>query len=256
VRSAYPLAAVSFAAAVFVLSAPAHADWQQGEFQSSGKPVTEYHCAPSSPGPHPAVILLHGAGAEGQGESSFETMCTELADHGYYGEFIEYYSQTGPVVASDPHDIFVVKFPTFEDEIRDGIDALKKNPAVDPKRIALVGFSLGAYLSLAIGAEDPGAAAAIVEYYGGLLPNLEGQAGFLPPTLILHGGRDTLVAVRQAHTLDELMTRSQRPHEIHIYPSAGHAFNFFPGTDGRDAWTRTLDFLDKYLKPSESAAAQ
>ncbi len=254
-RLASSLAALA-AASILALAASARADWQQGSFDSSGKPVTEYHCAPSAPGPAPAVILLHGAGAEGAGESNFQDMCGDLASHGYYAEFIEYYSQTGPVVASDPHDIFVVKFPTFEDEIQDGIDALKKNPAIDPKRIGLVGFSLGAYLSLAIGTQNPGDAAAIVEYYGGLLPTLDGQAGNLPPTLILHGGRDVVVAVQQAHALDDLMTRDGKPHEMHVYLSAGHGFNFFPGTDGRDAWTRTLDFLDKYLKPSTSASAQ
>jgi carboxymethylenebutenolidase len=255
VRSTSVLAALG-AAFIFAFAVPARAGRQQGSFESAGKPVTEYHCVPSAPGPHPAVILLHGAGVEGLDASSFEDMCDDLANRGYYGEFIEYYSQTGPVVATDPNDIFVVKFPTFEDELMSGIDALKKNPAVDPKRIALVGFSLGAYLSLATGAENPGALAAIVEYYGGLLPNLEGQAGNLPPTLILHGGRDIVVAVQQAHALDELMTHDQRPHQIHIYPSEGHAFNFAPGADGRDAWTRTLDFLDKYLKPSASASAQ
>jgi carboxymethylenebutenolidase len=251
-----PTAPIAAAAAAFILAStpsPARAQWQQGDFQSRGKPVTEYHCEPSMPGPHPAVILLHGAGPEGLDESQFQDMCSDLASHGYYGEFIEYYSATGPVSPDDPNDIFQVKFPVFEDEIRDGIEALAKNPAVDSKRIALVGFSLGAFLSLATGAENPGKVAAIVEYYGGLLPNLEAQASNLPPTLILHGGRDIIVAVQQAHTLDQLMTRDKRPHEIHIYPSASHAFNFGPGADGRDAWTRTLDFLDKYLKPSAGA---
>ncbi len=250
-----PSIAIAVVATVVILvsASLARAQWEQGEYQSNGKAVTENHCEPSAPGQHPAVILLHGAGPEGLGESQFKAMCSDLAGRGYYTEFIEYYSATGPVSPDDPNDIFQVKFPIFVDEVQDGIDALAKNPAVDPKRIGLVGFSLGAYLSLAIGAENPGKVAAIVEYYGGLLPNLDGQAANLPPTLILHGGRDILVAVQQAHALDDLLTRGQRPHEIHIYPSAGHAFNFFPGADGRDAWTRTVDFLDKYLKPSSGA---
>ncbi len=249
-RPSIRMAAVTAAAFILVSAPFAGAQWQAGEFQSGGKPVTEDHCGPSSAGPHPAVILLHGAGPEGIDESQFQDMCADLAGRGYYAEFLEYYSATGPVSPDDPNDIFQVKFPIFKDEIRDGIEALQKNPAVDPKRIALVGFSLGAYLSLAVGAENPGKVAAIVEYYGGLLPNLDGQAANLPPTLILHGGRDVIVAVQQAHSLDQLMTRGQLPHEVHIYPSAGHAFNFAPGADGRDAWARTLDFLDKYLKPA------
>ena len=61
-------------------------------------------------------------------------------------------------------------FPIWLDEIHSGLDAIEKNPAVDPHRVALMGFSLGSFLSLSVGAIDPGQIAAIVEYYGGLPP--------------------------------------------------------------------------------------
>ena len=240
------------ACAICCLPAKAAAGWQQGEFDSSGKPVTEYHCAPASAGPHPAVILLHGAGPASFGNSEFAAMCAELAGDGYYTEYIEYYTQTGPVGAQDITHIQKY-YLTWMTEIRSGIDAMDKNPAVDSKRIAVVGFSLGSFLALSTGATDPGKLAAIVEYYGGLPPPFQSMAANLPPTLILHGDADVLVPVAQAHTLDALMTAAKRPHEMRIYPGANHAFNFaglpmwYDAADAQDAWRRTLGFLTEYL---------
>jgi dienelactone hydrolase len=130
--------------------------------------------------------MLHGASPRKEaGNDEFEKMCGELADQGYYTEFIEYYSQTEAVGANDPSGIRK-NFPVWLAEIHSGIDELGKNRqgAVDPHRIALLGFSLGAYLSLSSGAVDPGQIAAIVEYYGGLPPALSGGAKTMPPTLI------------------------------------------------------------------------
>lgn len=238
--------------AICCLPSSAAAGWQQGEFDSAGKPVTEYHCVPATKGPHPAVIVLHGAGPAPTEDSEYGTMCAELAGDGYYTEYIEYYSQTGAVGAQDIADIQKY-YLTWMTEIRSGIDAIDKNSAVDPKRVAIVGFSLGSFLALSTGATDPGKLAAIVEYYGGLPPTLQSMAANLPPTLILHGSTDILVPVAQAHTLDALMTAAKRPHEMQIYAGANHAFNFagvpmwYNAAAAQDAWKRTLAFLSKYL---------
>ena len=249
-------------AAVFLFSAAfAHAGWVKGEFVSNGKPVEEYHCAPGGSGPHPAVVMLHGASIRKEaGNDEFEKMCGQLADQGYYTEFIEYYSQTEAVGARNLSGM-IKYFPVWLAEIHSGIEALDKNPAVDPHRAALLGFSLGSYLSLSAGAIDPGQIAAIVEYYGALPPTLSGGAKQMPPTLILHGDKDVLVNVSEAHALDELLSRANRPHEIHIYEGANHAFNFpelpfwYNADDAQDAWNRTLKFLATNLKNPDSKSA-
>jgi carboxymethylenebutenolidase len=199
------------------------------------------------------------------GNDEFEKMCNELADRGYYTEFIEYFSQTGPVGVGNLSG-FMKYFPIWLAEIHSGIDALDKNPAVDPHRVALLGFSLGSYLSLSAGAVSSDQIAAIVEYYGGLPQTLNAGAKTMPPTLILHGDKDVIVNVSEARSLDELLTAANRPHEIHIYEGANHAFNFpelpfwYKAEDAQDAWNQTLKFLAANLnnpdsKTSASAAA-
>lgn len=244
----------AFAAAIFLLAASnAHAEWVKGEFTSGGQPVHEYHCVPKGSGPHPAVVMLHGASQrKDSGNPDYEKMCGELAGLGYYTEFIEYYSQTDAVGPEQPVQMRA-DFPIWLEEIHSGLDALDKNPAVDPHRVALMGFSLGSFLSLSTGAIDPGGIAAIVEYYGGLPRALQDGAKNMPPTLILHGDKDVLVPVAMAHTLDDLLTKNRRPHEMKIYEGANHAFNFpelaiwYNAADTQDAWNRSVKFLASNL---------
>lgn len=253
----------AFAALCLTLaqSVPAHADWIKGQFTANGKPVVEYHCVPAGKGPYPAVVLLHGAGPRGSGDSAMEDICEDLAEAGYYTEFIEYYSQTEEVVPGQEGKMRE-SFPVWLGEIHAGIDSMGQNSQIDPKRIGMMGYSLGAFLSMATGATDPGKVDAIVEYYGGLSPALRPMASNLPPTLILHGDADTLVPVAMAHDLDKLMTDANRPHQMHIYPGAHHAFNFriptiYNAADAKDAWNRSLDFFAQYLggKPATNKQA-
>ena len=238
----------------------AHAGWVKGEFTSGGKPVQEYHCRPKGGGPHPAVVMLHGATIhKDAGNPEYEKMCGELADLGYYVEFIEYYSQTDAIGAGQPA-LMPQNFPTWLEEIHSGLDAIDKNPAVDPHRVALMGFSLGSFLSLSTGAMDPNQIAAIVEYYGGLPPAMRDGAKTMPPTLILHGDQDVLVPVADAHDLDDLLTKEKRPHEMKIYQGANHGFNFpqlpfwYNAADAQDAWGRSVKFLAANLGGSDQPA--
>ncbi len=54
-------------------------------------------------------------------------------------------------------------FPAGSKKIHDGIDALQQNPSVQPNRIALIGYSLGAYLATSTAALNPKLITAVVE---------------------------------------------------------------------------------------------
>jgi len=256
VRSSQSASRTFVVAFLLFAASNAHAGWVKGEFTSGGKPVQEYHCRPKGGGPHPAVVMLHGATIhKDAGNPEYEKMCGELADLGYYVEFIEYYSQTDAIGAGQPA-LMPQNFPTWLEEIHSGLDALDKNPAVDPHRVALMGFSLGSFLALSTGAIDPNQIAAIVEYYGALPPGFRDGAKTMPPTLILHGDKDALVPVADAHELDELLTKDKRPHEMKIYEGTNHGFNFaelpfwYKADDAQDAWNRSVKFLAVNLSGS------
>ena len=236
------------------------AGWTESHFDANGKPVTIYTCAPSTAGAHPAIVMLHGLAPKGLGDEYHEQRCIDLAADGYFTEFIEYYSQTDVPALGETGKIRA-DFPIWLGEIDAGLDAMKQNPAIDGRRIGMLGFSMGAFLSLSTGALEPDKIAAIVEYYGGLSPLQSQQAADMPPVLILHGSDDKLVNVSQAHTLDDLLTSFHRPHEMHIYPGANHGFNY-PGAGpwadpsaAADSWQRTVAFFDAHLKSAPTASA-
>jgi dienelactone hydrolase len=244
--------AIKIGAALFLavlLTSRARADWQQGTYDFEDKPVTEFHCAPASAKRAPAVIILHGAGPKVQDETPWKHICENLATNGYYAEFIEYYSQTGAV---DPSRLDEIKqhFPVWIGEIQAGVQQLRKNPAVEPNRIGVIGFSLGASLALSSAALEPDELRAVVEYYGWLPSRLYPMATTLPPVLILHGAQDQIVPVKLAQQLDSILSTAKRPHETKIYDRAEHGFNFQSpeSEETTDAWQRSLTFLDKYLK--------
>jgi carboxymethylenebutenolidase len=230
---------------------PAAIEVHHGQFASGGKPVEDFYCVPVGAGAHPAVILLHGAVPRGAGNEGFAEMCRKLAAAGYYAMFLEYYSQAGPALPGERQVSgkgFAAwvngNFPAWMREIVSGIDVLNENPVIERDRIALMGFSLGAFLALALGASEGGRVAAIIEYYGGMNNSYISMAANMPPTLILHGDADTTVPVRYARDLDALLTKYNRLHEMQIYPGAGHGLD--PASRD-DAWRRSMDFLRRYL---------
>ena len=90
-------------------------------------------------------------------------------------------------------------------------------------------------------------------------PSVREKAATMPPTLIIHGGKDRLVLAQQAQELDQILTAAARPLQLKLYPDAEHAFNFedsnvYDADDTQTAWTVTLDFLAQYLKGSSPEA--
>jgi dienelactone hydrolase len=233
-------------------AAPARADWTKSEYTSGGQPVEVYACAPESKRPHPAVILIHGAEVHGAGYHNLEQVCGDLAAQGYYAEMIEYYGPGEEVVPGEQSKIRQ-SFAGWVRKLHDGLDALDKNHEVDSKRIAVMGYSLGAMLALSLGARYSDQIAAVVDYYGPIPPSVQEKAATMPPTLIIHGGKDRLVLAQQSQELDQILTAAARPHQLKLYPEAEHAFNFedsnaYDANDTQAAWTVTLDFLAQYLK--------
>src|SRR5262249_26710417 len=126
-------------------------------------------------------------------------------------------------------------------------------PEVDPQRIALLGFSLGACLSLAVAAEADPPVAATVELFGYLPKEFCKHARRLPPTLIVHGGADKGVPVAKAQELAKLLKEQGRTYEIKIYERQGHLFGAkVLDADVFDAQKSALAFLAKHLKPADA----
>ncbi|MGA2203497.1 MAG: dienelactone hydrolase family protein [Terriglobales bacterium] len=210
-------------------------------FQSGGKPTRlDAYLPPDTPAdPLPAVVALYGAGGNISGMEQYASM---LAAQGFAVYLLHYFDRTGTESADKP--TILRNFPLWMKTLWDAISFIETQPRADGKRIALLGFSLGAYLSLANSPIDH-RVQAVVEFFGGMPKEIHLFMRRLCPVLILHGEADATVPVDEAYQLQKLLEKKGIPYEMKIYPGAGHGFE--DQTIWRDAGLRSLQFLQKYL---------
>ena len=73
------------------------------------------------------------------------------------------------------------------------------------------------------------------------------------PYLGLFGAEDAIIPLADVAELRSILERVRKPHEIHVYPGAGHAFfndtrpDAYRPEAAADAWPRALDFLHHHL---------
>jgi len=165
-----------------------------------------------------------------------------LAGMGFAVYVLHYFDRTGTTWADDP--TIRLHFATWMRTIGDALTFISTQPQVDAARIAILGFSLGAYLALAAATRD-NRVKAVVDFFGGLPQELCNDLHHIPPVLILHGEADTTVPVSEAYHLQNLLEARGAPHEIKIYPGAGHQFD---AATMMDAAHRALAFLNRTLR--------
>jgi carboxymethylenebutenolidase len=219
-------------------------------YTSQGKEITVERFEPRAEGKFPIVLVLHGAGGMTIGGPMFRESARLLARRGYVAHVVHYFDLTRTEIAGLP--AMRANFPSWLRAIADGITSASKQPNVDPKRVGLLGYSLGAYLSLSLAAFDP-RVSAVVEYFGGLPPEIARELKSLPAVLILHGAADKIVPVSEANELERLLAEKNLDFEKKVYPGQGHGFL---GDEGQDATNRTIAFLEKHLRTSEPPKTQ
>jgi len=208
-------------------------------FQSGGKLVRLDAYTPATNGQaFPAVIALYGSGG---GVAGMDKAASLLAEQGFAVYVLHYFDRTDTQFA-DKQTIFR-NFPVWMKTLWDGVSFVEKQPGVDRERIALLGFSLGAYLSLSNAAIDK-RIKVVVEFFGGLPKEMKFFMRRLCPVLILHGDADPHVPVQEAYHLQTVLEKKGIPYEMKIYSGAGHGFE---NEVWRDAGLRSLRFLQKHL---------
>jgi carboxymethylenebutenolidase len=216
----------------------------QSTFQSAGKSIRLDSFLPESPGPHPAILILHGSG----GNTGFwlDRIAPFVSRLSLTVFAVHYFDATSTLRAQPAQLFDGFHVPAWLQTLRDTLTHLRTRPTVDPNRIALVGISLGGFLALALGTEAALNLRALVDISGGFAEpwNTRVTPRF-PPTLILHGDADTVVPVSNAHTASQLLTQHRVPHQTRILPGEGHWFSSGAQLQILGA---TAQFLGQYLK--------
>ena len=117
---------------------------------------------PDAPGPHPAVVLISGSGAQDRDSAIF--------GHRPFAVIAEHLSRRGIAVLRvddrgvggserGPDDVTSMDFAT---DVEAGVLYLRSRPEVDPKRVGLVGHSEGGMIAPMVAAKDPELAAIVL----------------------------------------------------------------------------------------------
>jgi carboxymethylenebutenolidase len=209
-------------------------------FDTGGQSIRLDRFLPSASGQRfPAIIGLHGSGGD---HVSMAEPASLLAAQGYAVYVLHYFERTG-TTEIDGLATIARNFPAWMKTLWDAVSFVATQPSVDPERIGLLGFSLGAYLALSVAAIDS-RVKIVVDYFGGFPKEMKLFMRRFCPVLILHGEQDTTVPVAEAYQLQQMLEKKQIPYEMKIYPGAGHGFS---GEIWRDSGLRTLAFLNQHL---------
>ncbi len=231
----------TYARAAPLLNPPA----ERLEIPYEATSLPAYLRLPEGDGPHPCVILVCGLDSVKEQEAHWES---ELLARG-----MATLSFDGPGQGEMWHRMKMRL--DYETAVTALVDYLETRPEIDPGRIGLLGHSMGGHFGARAAAREHRLAAAVLlagffelqpwekmsvfmraglqhifgadneeeaRTYARQL-SLEGVAGNIQcPLLIVHGGKDTLLPLEQAHRLADA---TDCPTELLIYPEGNHAGN-------------------------------
>ena len=214
-------------------------------------------------GKRPGVLVVH----DWFGVSDYvKGRAVQLAKLGYVAFVADIYGKG--IAPQTPKEATAVSGKYKEDRtlmrarVNAGLDILKKDPRVDPARIAAIGYCFGgtAVLELArSGAEIAG----VVTFHGGLdTPTPQDAKNIRCKVLILHGADDPFAPAAQVAALEDEMRKAGVDYQIQLYGGAVHAFTredsgndpskgiaYNEKADKR-SWQAMKDFFDEIFTPA------
>src|SRR5262245_40845296 len=229
-----------------------------------GDRIQGHLAKPDGAGPFPAVVGLHGCG--GMHDTTKQRLVDELVARGYVILFVDSYATRGidHACTSSASATFLRRRP----DAYGALVFLARQTFVDPHRVAAVGFSAGARVTLSVA--EPNSFElfvppsnlrfrAAVAFY----PPCQ-QAGTRPriPTLIFIGALDDWTPAADCSNKVAAWGNDGPPIELVVYPGAHHSFyypHFRPGRTvlghwleyneaaATDATRRMREFLKRHL---------
>jgi dienelactone hydrolase len=139
-----------------------------------------------------------------------------------------------------------------------GLEVLKGNALVDPKRLAAIGYCFGGTVALEL-ARDGAPLAGVVSFHGGLdTPRPKDARKIKGKVLVLQGGADDYT-LKQVPMIDKEMKDAKVDYKMAIFAGAKHGFTnpenkdpkagvFYDAGADRESWREMQKFFEKIFK--------
>jgi dienelactone hydrolase len=203
---------------------------------ADGKPLNGFLLKPDGAGPFPAIILSHGLGGNAQGLALAKG--PEMVKWGFVCIATDYTHAGRRGAGAGPgRNIASVDFsqagarPENTRRALACLEILRQHKAVDARRIGAYGHSMGAFVTIALGAaaSDKLAAAAITS--GGVKTSAGSTAAAPTPAtasevrvpfLILQGATDKTVPPESSELFKQILDKNNVPNERRVFEGVGH----------------------------------
>jgi dienelactone hydrolase len=209
------------------------------------------------------VVIAYGSdgmidNTRGPWATMLRQYARDLAANGFTAIIPDYFLRTGPAAGSIDYQkggaqIVVMNRDSWVSGLQDAVTHAKTLAGIDPKRVGLLGFSLGGHLGLRC-ARPLKCSRSFLRRCSTV--SAPGSAGSRLPVQIHHGSidpatgiGDTLVTFQaNAIPIEQELKREGASPELHEYVGAGHGF---VGTDAADksastqSKARTIAFFFK-----------
>jgi polyhydroxybutyrate depolymerase len=188
-----------------VMSTAAHsAGAETLTFTVGGQPRTVMLERPAGPGPHPTIIVLHGAAATFEAEARSTQLLEQGPRQGYAVAFPQglglRWNFFPPGRETDSTKTFFARFGGPPDDLgflKTLVADLVQRGIADPKRTYLVGRSLGGAMALRLACTDASMFAGIALLISAM-PEVIGDCAFAKPlpALVISGTADPVIPYR------------------------------------------------------------
>ena len=212
---------------------------------------------PASPGPWPAVVVIHEAFGL---NDDIRRKADEFAARGYLALAPDLFD--GKSWIRCIRSAFV-QLRAGRGAAFDALDAARQFLTARPDctgKTGVIGFCLGGGFALLCGPR-PGFDVAAVNY-GEVPKDAESVLAGACPVVGSYGGRDQM-GTGHPERLQRALTVLEVPHDVHVYPGSGHRFMTeatgvsamfakigkmsYQPADAADAWQRIFGFFETYL---------
>lgn len=202
----------------------------------------------------PAVLVVH----DWNGVADNVRMRAQmLARRGYVAFAADLYGAgvrpTGDAAAAEARKYYD-DLPLLRSRVAAGFSWLRQHPAVDPARLAVIGYCFGGSAALEF-ARTGAPARAVVSFHGRLIAHEPSDAAQIAASLlVLTGGDDPVVPDAAVAAFEQELRGA--PHvdwQVTTYSGAPHAFTI-PGTDryrpvaDARSWRALVCFLDEVFR--------
>ena len=222
------------------------------DLKVNGDGAYAFVAQPDDDATHPGVVLIQ----EWWGiEPHIRDLAQKLAADGFVVAVPDLFHGK---IATEPNDaqkmVMMIRSNVDKaaNEIIGALNTVKAMPNVEPKKLGLIGFCVGGFMTYVVASRYPDLGAVVPFYGAGYDPTPQEVAKVNAPVLAFYGSKDHSVPPQQIQKIQQEYKAAGKDLTVKIY-DAGHAFiNPAHGMGNEkaaaEAWPLAVNFLKQHLK--------